>query len=124
MKSLRSSQRLNMADRHGIPHPPERLCPGGQPGSGGDVRGADAVAVGDRSQPLYRAAQQPAEGLGLRLTQLRELLGHVRDRAVMLAQLLTAASAAAASRPLRSHRPLRRRGRGRGGSWCADAEAA
>src|SRR5450631_3556036 len=56
----------------------------------GDVRGADAVAVGDRSQPLYRAAQQPAEGLGLRLTQLWELLGHVRDRAVMLAQLLTA----------------------------------
>src|SRR3984885_7510534 len=53
-----------------------------------DVRGADPVAVRDRSQALHRRAQQPAERLGLRLAQLRELGRHVRDRAVMLAQLL------------------------------------
>ena len=57
----------------------------------GDVRGADAVAVRDRSEPLHRRAEQPAERLGFRLAQLRELGRHVRDRAVMLAQLLAAA---------------------------------
>src|SRR5205807_6345046 len=54
----------------------------------GDVRGADAVAVRDRSEPLHRRAQQPAECLGLGLAQLRELGRHVRDRAVVLAELL------------------------------------
>src|SRR5690348_17861353 len=32
----------------------------------GDVRGADAVAVRDRSEPLHRRSQQPAESLGFR----------------------------------------------------------
>ena len=54
----------------------------------GDVRGADAVAVRDRSEPLHRRTQQPAERLGFGLAQLRELGRHVRDRAVMLAELL------------------------------------
>jgi hypothetical protein len=52
------------------------------------VGGADAVAVRDRSEPLHRRAQQPAESLGFGLAQLRELGRHVRDRAVVLAELL------------------------------------
>src|SRR5205809_1245780 len=56
----------------------------------GDVCGADAVAVRDRSEPLHRRAQQPAERLGLGLAQLRELGRHVRDRAVVLAELRSA----------------------------------
>jgi len=52
------------------------------------VRGADPVAVRDRGQPLHGGAEQPAERLGFRLAQLRELGRHVRDRAVVLAQLL------------------------------------
>src|SRR3954447_5329608 len=59
------------------------------PGAG-DVRGADAVAVRDRSEPLHRRAQQPAESLGLGLAQLRELGRHVRDRAVVLSELRSA----------------------------------
>jgi hypothetical protein len=39
----------------------------------GHVRRADPIAVRDRRQPLHRRAQQPAERLRLRLTQLREL---------------------------------------------------
>ena len=62
-------------------------CP---PSRAGDVRGADAVAVGDRSEPLHRRAEQPAECLRFRLAQLRELGRHVRNRAVMLAELLAA----------------------------------
>src|SRR5579859_2744590 len=54
----------------------------------GDVRGADAVAVRDRSEPLHRRVQQPAESLGFCLAQLRELGRDVRDRAVVLAELL------------------------------------
>src|SRR2546429_1783810 len=53
----------------------------------GDVRGADTVAVRDRSEPLHRRSQQPAERLGFGLAQLRELRRHVRDRAVVLAEL-------------------------------------
>ena len=65
----------------------------------GDVGGADAVAVGDGRQPLDVGAEQAAEHRGLGLAQLRELAGHVRDRAVVLAEL-----------------PARRRSvRGRGG---------
>ncbi len=52
------------------------------------VGGADPVAVGDGGQPLHMGAQQLGEDLGLRLAQLRELLGDVRDRAVVLAELL------------------------------------
>jgi hypothetical protein len=56
----------------------------------GDVCGADAVAVRDRSEPLHGRSQQPAESLGFGLAQLRELGRHVRDRAVVLAELLAA----------------------------------
>jgi hypothetical protein len=45
--------------------------------------------VGDRGQPLHVHAEQAGEQLGLHLAQLRELLGHVGHRAVVLAQLLT-----------------------------------
>ena len=58
------------------------------------MRGADAIAVRDRGQPLHRRAEQPAECLGLRLAQLRELGGHVGDRAVVLAELLSPPPAA------------------------------
>ena len=52
-----------------------------------DVRGARAVAVDDRRQPLHVGAQDLGEGLPLGFAQLRELLGHMRHRAVMLAEL-------------------------------------
>src|SRR5437667_7555218 len=61
---------------------------GGRLPDAGNVRGADAVAVRDRSEPLHRRAEQPAERLGFGLAQLRELGRHVRDRAVVLAELL------------------------------------
>src|SRR5262249_39630020 len=69
------------------------FCPGTLPDARGmcdvrDVRGADPVAVRDRSEPLHRRAEQPAKRLGFRLAQLRELGRHVRDRAVVLAELL------------------------------------
>ena len=51
------------------------------------VRGAGAVAVDDRGQPLHVGAQHLGERLPLGLAQLRELLGDVRHRAVMLAEL-------------------------------------
>ena len=44
--------------------------------------------MGDRRQPLDVPAEDPANGLGLGLAQLRELVGYVGDRAVLLAQLL------------------------------------
>ena len=53
-----------------------------------DAGGADPVAVGDGGQPLDVAAEDPADRLGLGLAQLRELVGDVGDRAVLLAQLL------------------------------------
>ena len=53
-----------------------------------DAGGADAVAVRDRRQALHVGADDPADGLGLGLAQLRELVGHVGHRAVLLAQLL------------------------------------
>jgi len=52
-----------------------------------NVRGADAVAMRDRRQPLDVSAQQPAERLGLGLAELREVGRHVRDRAMVLADL-------------------------------------
>ena len=52
-----------------------------------DVGGADAVAVGDRGQPLDVGAEQPLERPGLGLAQFGELLGDVGDRAVVLADL-------------------------------------
>src|ERR1700722_19759955 len=54
----------------------------------GDVRGADPIAVREGGQPLHGGTEEPGERLRLRLAQLGELSGHVRHRAVMLAQLL------------------------------------
>ena len=72
----------------------------GPRGAARDVRRADTVAVGDGGQSLDVLAEQPGEDLGLGLAQLRELLGHVRDRAVVLAQLRRApASAVEAAYP-------------------------
>ena len=53
----------------------------------GYVGGAGAVAVDDRGQPLHVGAQDLGERLALGLAQLRELLGDVRHRAVVLADL-------------------------------------
>lgn len=49
--------------------------------------GTDAIAVGDGGQPLDVGTQNLREGTGLGLAQFGELGGHVRDRAVMLADL-------------------------------------
>ena len=54
-----------------------------------DVGCADPVAVGDRGQSLDVSPEQPGEHLGLCFAQLRELCGHVRNRAVVLAELVT-----------------------------------
>src|ERR1700722_19953530 len=69
------------------------------------VRRTDPVAVRDGRQPLHRRAEQPAERFRLRLAQFRELGRDVRDRAVVLADLL--------ARQL--GRADGRRGAGRGG---------
>jgi hypothetical protein len=53
------------------------------------VRRTNAVTVRDGREPLDMPAGESTEGSGLCLTQLRELLGHVLDRAVVLAQLHT-----------------------------------
>jgi NADPH-dependent curcumin reductase len=50
------------------------------------VRGAGAVSVDDRGQPLYVSTQYLGERLPLGLAQLRKLLGDVRHRTVMLAE--------------------------------------
>ena len=52
-----------------------------------NVRGAGAVAVDDGRQPLHMGARDLGEGLALGFAQLRELLGNVRYRAVVLADL-------------------------------------
>ena len=54
------------------------------------MRGAYPVAVGDGREALHGGAEQAAECLRLGLAELRELRGHVRDRAVVLAELLAA----------------------------------
>jgi hypothetical protein len=56
------------------------------------VSRADAVAVRDRGQPLHVRTQQPSEGLGLGVAEGGKLLGHMLDRAVMLADLYTLAA--------------------------------
>jgi len=43
--------------------------------------------VRDGGQSLHVVAEDPSEGFGFGFTQLRELLSHVRDRAVMLTNL-------------------------------------
>ena len=52
-----------------------------------DGRGADAVAVRDRREPLHVHAEQAADRGRLGVAQLGELLGDVLHRAVVLAQL-------------------------------------
>ena len=52
-----------------------------------DVRGARAVAVDDGREPLYVGAQDVGERFALGLAQFGELLGDVRHRAVVLADL-------------------------------------
>lgn len=51
------------------------------------MRRANAVAVGDGGEALDVLAEQPADGRGLRLAQLRISNGHMGHRAVMLANL-------------------------------------
>ena len=52
---------------------------------------ADTVAVGDGGEALDVDTQQPGERLGLGLAELGKPLGHVRHRAVVLAELLAEA---------------------------------
>jgi hypothetical protein len=52
------------------------------------VGGAGRVATGDRRQPLHVGTEQVGEDRRLGLAQLRELGGDVRNRAVVLTQLL------------------------------------
>ena len=52
-----------------------------------NMSSTDTIAVGDGGQSLDVLAEQPGEDLGLGLAQLGELLGHVGDRAVVLAEL-------------------------------------
>lgn len=56
----------------------------------GEICGAHTVAVGDRGEPLDVAAQKSREHFGLGFAQLRELFGHVADRAMVLTQLFAA----------------------------------
>ena len=63
--------------------------------------GADAIAVGDRRQPLHRGAKQAPERFSLCLAQLRIFRRDVRDRAVMLAELLAGGDTSVPSRPHR-----------------------
>ena len=63
-----------------------------------DMRGADPVAAGDRGQALHRGAEEAAERFGLGLAELRELGGHVGDRAVVLAEFLALRQTAGAAR--------------------------
>lgn len=56
----------------------------------GNIGRAHTVTVGDGGKSLDVAAKQPGEDLGFGLAQLREFLSHVRDRAMMLTNLVTA----------------------------------
>ena len=70
-----------------------------------DAGGADAVAVGDGGQALDVAAEDLADRLGLGLAQLRELVGDVGDRAVLLAQLLAGGQSVEQRRTARAAYP-------------------
>lgn len=61
--------------------------------------------MGDGGKPLYMGPEQSGEDLGLRLAQLRVLLGDMRDRAVVLAELFTELGIGGAAR--RSSVPVR-----------------
>jgi hypothetical protein len=50
---------------------------------------AHAIAMCDGGQPLHVDTEQVGERGGFNLADLREPLGHVRNRAVMLAELFT-----------------------------------
>ena len=70
-----------------------------------DVGGAHGVAARDGGQALHVRAEQLGEGAGLGLAQLRELRGHMGDRAVVLAQLHAPVPAAADLADLRGVAP-------------------
>jgi hypothetical protein len=55
------------------------------------MRGADPVTVSDRREALHGSPEQATECLGLCLAKLRILGGDVRYRAMMLAELVSAA---------------------------------
>ena len=83
----------------------------------GDERGAHVLSSRERGQPLHVHAEQPRERVGLGLAQLRELLGHVLDRAVPLAQLYAGRLASADGpggrrEPVPAERPDERLGPG------------
>lgn len=66
--------------------------------------GADAVTAGDRRQPLHRGAQQAPERFSFCLAQLRIFRRDMRDRAVVLAKLLTGGDTSVPARPYRGGR--------------------
>ncbi len=74
--------------------------------------GAGAIAVGDGCQSLYVRTQQFGERLTLGVTQLRKLRCHVRNRAVMLADLNSVADDS-------GRRCESRRGEGLGDTTCS-----
>ena len=63
-------------------------CPTGDLDVDGNVGGAHPVTVSDRCQPLDVRPEEFGEQLGLDLAQLRKDLGHLGNRAVVLADLL------------------------------------
>jgi hypothetical protein len=69
------------------------------------VGGARGATARDGGQALHVRAEQLGEGAGLGLAQLRELRGHVGDRAVVLAQLHAPVPAAADRADLRGVAP-------------------
>jgi len=69
------------------------------PGRSRHEGGADMVAVGQGREPLDMDPEEPREGVGLRVTELRELGGDVLDRAVPLAQLEATGTRTADDRP-------------------------
>ena len=65
---------------------------------------ADAIAMSDRRQPLHRGAEQAPERFSFCLAQLRIFGRNVRDRAVMLAELLTGGDTSVPACPHRGGR--------------------
>ena len=66
----------------------QRISPANEIDVDGDVSGAHPIAVRNGGKPLHPRTQKFGEQLGLGLTHLREGLGHLGHRAVVLADLL------------------------------------
>src|SRR5215469_4380168 len=62
-----------------------------------DVRGADPIAMSDGREALHGGTEQAAECLRLRLAELWVLGSDVRNRAVVLTELVTPAGARSAA---------------------------